>query len=219
MTSKHPDDATSEQSSDTATLAAAIAHDFNNMLLAVTSCLELIRSRSSEARIVDIAGHGLDTIDRGTKLVERVLALGRLAASVPAKPAVAGEAAALSAPAARPHTVLVVDDDADVRLVLVELLQSLGYELIEAENGPDGIAALDRVPRPDLAIVDLALPGQNGSEVAIELLERQPDLPIIFATGYSGDEKRDPRLSSVPVLHKPFRIAELAQTVATALAS
>ena len=157
-------------------------------------------------------------MDRGTQLVERVLALGRLSSPAPAKPAAALGAATAPAPAVRPPTVLVVDDDADVRLVLVELLQSLGYELVEAENGPDGIAALDRVPRPDLAIVDLALPGQHGSQVAIELLERQPDLPIIFATGYSGDETRDPRLSGVPVLHKPFRIAELARTVATALA-
>ena len=217
MTNKNAGDPASEQSSETATLAAGLAHDFNNLLLAMASCLELIRGRSSEARIVELAGHGLDTIDRGSDLVKRLLALGGRPAPLPAKPAAGSPPA--PAPAVRQPTVLVVDDDADVRLVLVELLRSLGYRLLEAENGREGIAALEQVPPPDLAIVDFALPGQNGAEVAIEMLGRRPDLPIILATGFSGNETDDPRLGSVPVLRKPFRIAELARTVAAALAS
>jgi CheY-like chemotaxis protein len=192
-------------------LAAGLAHDFNNLLLAMTACLELIRNRSSEARVVDIAGHGLETIGRGKALVDRVLALGGIAPQeeqhsrpVP-KPM----------PASRQQTILIIDDDVDVRLVLVELLQSLGYRLIEAADGIAGLAGLEQ--RPDLAIVDCELPGQSGIEIAVQLLDRRPGLPIIFATGYSEARSSDPRLSAAPFLRKPFRIAELARTVAAAL--
>ncbi|HLZ64660.1 MAG TPA: response regulator [Aliidongia sp.] len=217
MTGKSAGDGAPDQDPDIAALAAGLAHDFNNLLLALTSCLELIRARSSEERVVDIAGHGLKTIDRGGKLVDRVLALGGLSSPPPRQPAAAAAAAAAAATSKRQRTVLVVDDDAEVRLVLVELLRSLGYKLIEAANGADGIAALDRVPTLDLAIIDFALPGQHGKEVAIELLDRRPDLPIVFATGYTESGTRDPRLRDIPMLYKPFRIAELAKTVAAAL--
>jgi CheY-like chemotaxis protein len=186
--------------------AAKLAHDFNNLLLAVTACLELIRSRSTEPRIADIATRGMDTLGRGGELVERLLAL------------TTHRAPALVAPAPRRQPViLVIDDDDDVRLVLSELLQSLGYDLVEASDGPAGIAALEREPPPDLAIVDYALPGRNGADVADELLDRRPDLAIVFATGYPGAEADDPRLRHRPVLSKPFRIAELSKTVTAAL--
>jgi len=212
MTIQPEDTATAEQVQAIGKRAADLAHDFNNLLLAMTACLELIRNRSSEARIVDIAGHGLDTIGRGTALVDRVLALGGIDSS--AAPSAAPQPPPASAP--RQQTILVIDDDADVRLVLVELLQSLGYQLIEAADGAAGLAGLLR--QPDLAIVDCELAGQSGIDLAVQLLDRRPDLPIIFATGYSEARSSDPRLSAAPFLRKPFRIADLARMVAAALA-
>lgn len=193
-------------------LTAGLVHDFNNLLLAMTACLELIRGRSTEARIIDIATHGLSTLDRGTQLVDRLMAVAR------DRPAAADAAAPETAadPAERQSAILVVDDDADVRLVLVELLRSLGYRLIEAADGPTGIAAADR-EQPDLAIIDYALPGLNGGEVVAELRRQRPDLPVIFATGYSDPDGLDPRWRHLPILRKPFRIADLARTVAAAL--
>jgi CheY-like chemotaxis protein len=202
-----PDDDANPQA-----LARTLAHDFNNMLLAMTSCLELIRARSTEPKIADIAAHGLNTVERSAKLIERMLALSGVAAPQP-KQAAPGAGPAM-APVKRAQVVLVIDDDLDVRLVLVELLQSMGYQPIEAANGSEGIAALGHVPPPDLAIVDFALPGQKGTDVALELLSRRPDLPIIFATGYTGQEPLPPRLAPFPMLRKPFRIAELAKAVA-----
>jgi CheY-like chemotaxis protein len=196
-------------------LAGALAHDFNNMLLAMTSCLELIRARSTEPKIADIAAHGLNTVDRGAKLIERMLALSGVTPAVSTAELPRADMPA-AASVKRERTVLVIDDDIDVRLVLVELLQSLGYRLIEAANGPDGLAALDQVPPPDLAIVDFALPGQKGTDVALALLDRRPELPIIFATGYTGQEPLPPRLVPFQMLRKPFRIAELAKAVAAA---
>lgn len=181
------------------------------MLLAMTACLELIRNRSAEAPIVDIASRGLGTVERGKLLVDRLLALGGIApAAQPSHPA-----SAPAAPVSTQRTILVIDDDADIRLVLVELLQSLGYRLIEAADDASAMASLEQ--SPDLAIVDCELAGQNGIELAARLLDRRPDLPIIFATGYNEAPTSDPRLQSVPFLRKPFRIAELARTVGAAL--
>jgi CheY-like chemotaxis protein len=211
MTTKPDGTAVAERDPAVRKLAAGLAHDFNNMLLAMTACLELISSRSSEARIVDIAGHGLNTIGRGKALVDRVLALGGIAPQ-DEQP---GNPAPKPASTPRQQTILVIDDDADVRLVLVELLQSLGYRLIEAADGIAGLAGLEQ--QPDLAIVDCELAGQNGIEIATRLLDRRPGLPIIFATGYSEARSSDPRLSAAPFLRKPFRIADLAKTVIAAL--
>ena len=192
-------------------LATGIVHDFNNMLLALTACMELVRTRSTETRIRDIAGRGLDSIERCKDLVDRILVLGGVE-----PPGKTGEAG--GAPAAAPEReplILVVDDDNDVRLVLGELLHSLGYRLVEAADGAAALAALDR--QPDLAIVDCELRGQRGTELAGQLLDRRPGLPVVFATGYSEAAPADPRLSAAPFLHKPFRISDLANTVAAAL--
>jgi CheY-like chemotaxis protein len=204
---------TPEGPTDHGALVAGLAHDFNNMLLALTACLELIRSRSSESRTLDIAGRGLETIDRGKELIERLLALGGLPPAGDAAAPHAADAAAPEAPAER--LILVIDDDTDVRMVLVELLQSLDYQVIEASDGAAALAAMDR--NPDLAIVDCELAGQNGADVAGQLLDRRPGLPIVFATGYSEPRSTDPRLVAAPFLRKPFRIAELANTVMAAL--
>lgn len=212
MTTKLPDlsEAPPERKPPADLLAADLTHDINNLLLAMTACLELIRGRSSEARIVEIATRGLRTLDRGAQLIERLTTMTdgrRVASRPPPEPS----------PPQRQSTILVIDDDQDVRLILVELLQSLGYRVIEASDGPTGIAAAERDPPPDLAIVDYALPGLNGGQVVSELLQRRPNLPVVFATGYNGPDALDPRWRHLPILHKPFRIAELARTVAAAL--
>jgi CheY-like chemotaxis protein len=200
-----------EQDPDIGKQAAGLAHDFNNLLLAMTACLELIRSRSTEARIIDIAEHGLDTIGRGTGLVDRILALGGIMQrdERPVDPMLRPEAAA------RQRTILIIDDDLDVRLVLVELLRALGYRLIEAADGAEALAGLEQ--QPDLAIVDCELAGESGLDVAGWLLDRRPELSIVFATGYSEVRSLDPRLRAAPFLRKPFRMAELARTVTSAL--
>jgi CheY-like chemotaxis protein len=191
---------------------ADLAHDFNNLLLALTSCLELIKNRSSEARIGEYAVHGLKALDRGAALVERLVSLtqDRQTSAVAVEPP-----PSTTDPAPRPPaTVLIIDDDDDVRLILAELLESLGYRTIETADGTSGIAALDGNPRPDLAIVDYTLPGRNGGETAGALLARRPDLPILIATGHGSAAALDSRWRHLPILHKPFHIADLSETVA-----
>jgi CheY-like chemotaxis protein len=115
-------------------------------------------------------------------------------------------------------TILVVDDDGDMRGVLVEAIKSLGYAVIEAS---DGAACLDRLEStsPDLLLLDFAMPGMNGAEVAANARRRRPDLPIVFASGYSDSVAIESALGpEAVVLRKPFRVAELQAVLAEALA-
>jgi PAS domain S-box-containing protein len=108
-------------------------------------------------------------------------------------------------------TVLVVDDDADVRQFLVEALQTFGYHVLEAE---DGYAALSLLAKssPDLVIVDYAMPGLTGVETVRELRLKRPDLPILFVSGYAETAAMEKVVDEkIAVLRKPFQISKLQE--------
>ena len=126
----------------------------------------------------------------------------------------ADEAAARSpepqAPRAR---ILVVDDDPDVRGFLEDVLDDLGHDVTACDSGPAALAEIDR-NCPDLLLLDFAMPGMNGAEVAREVRARCPTLPIVFVTGYAESEQLEAALGSdVNVLRKPFSVDELAAAV------
>ena len=134
--------------------------------------------------------------------------------------AAAVHAAAADAPVhpkvAHPHNILVVEDDADVRRVIVECLGLIGYSVTEAADGTAGLAAMVR-SRPDLLVVDYAMPDMTGAEVISRARELWQDLPVILATGYA-DMAAVERLAGKPViLRKPFDITTLGDAVAGAL--
>ena len=81
-------------------------------------------------------------------------------------------------------SVLLIDDDNDLRNVLAGALTTLGYKVQEASDGPSALRALDEF-RPDVVVVDFAMPGLNGAEVASKARERWPGLPVILASGYA----------------------------------
>jgi PAS domain S-box-containing protein len=109
--------------------------------------------------------------------------------------------------------VLVVDDDDDVRAFLIASLEGLGHDVMAAESGAEGLVRL-REGRPDLALIDYAMPGMHGAEVARAAREIAPGLPIVFVTGYAESEQLEAALGhDVPVLRKPFTIADLAAAV------
>jgi signal transduction histidine kinase/ActR/RegA family two-component response regulator len=112
--------------------------------------------------------------------------------------------------------ILVVEDDVGVRRFLKECLEELGFVVIEAVDGRDGLARLGQA-RADLLIVDFAMPGMNGAEVALAARVDFPDLPIILATGYADMEAVAKVVAADRVLRKPFRIDELAASVRSAL--
>jgi two-component system, cell cycle response regulator DivK len=108
--------------------------------------------------------------------------------------------------------ILVIEDQEDNRRILRDLLSSVGYELIEAENGEDGVAAA-AADRPDLILMDIQLPLLDGYE-ATRRIKAQPALsaiPIIAVTSYalSGDEDKARAAGCEGYVTKPFSPREL----------
>src|SRR5947207_11073782 len=85
----------------------------------------------------------------------------------------------------RSRNILVVEDDADVRRVIVECLGLIGYSVSEAANGAEGLEAIQR-NKPDLLVVDYAMPDMTGAEVIARARELVGDLPGKLSTGYDG---------------------------------
>jgi PAS domain S-box-containing protein len=134
-----------------------------------------------------------------------------------------GEAKVIE-PSAGPHkaqrgdgeTVLVVDDEPNVRMVVREVLQELGYAVLEAETGSSGLQILQSSRRVDLLVTDVGLPGgMNGRQLADAALSRRPDLKILFITGYAdGAVINDKTLKpGMHILTKPFSLETLGVKV------
>jgi PAS domain S-box-containing protein len=113
-------------------------------------------------------------------------------------------------------TIIVVDDDPDVREVAVSSLESLGYHMLAAENGPAALDLLARSGPVDLLIVDMAMPGMNGVELIRRARERYGDLRAMLVTGYADIAAFAPADGDL-VLQKPYRLDWLAENVAEAL--
>ncbi len=111
------------------------------------------------------------------------------------------------------ETVVVVDDEPTVRMLVCEVLSDLGYNAIEAEDGPSGLRALDAADRVDLLITDVGLPGGlNGRQVADAARQRRPGLKVLFITGFAENAvlnhgHLDPGMH---VMTKPFAMESLA---------
>lgn len=117
--------------------------------------------------------------------------------------------------ASRGQTILIVDDDVAVREVTASLLTELGYRVLEAESGKAGLDLLGRMP-VDLLLADYAMPDMNGVETAVAAKELQPDLPVLFLTGYADLAALDD-MGEDGVVQKPFQDDELGQKVAAML--
>jgi PAS domain S-box-containing protein len=117
-------------------------------------------------------------------------------------------------PEAEPaETVLVVEDDDDVRAYSVEILRELGYRVIEAHDGPSALSLLERQGKVDLLFTDAVLPGgMTGAQVAAQARGIKPDLKVLFTTGYARDViVHHGRLDTgVQLITKPFTMSDLA---------
>lgn len=165
-------------------------------------------------------GHGVATQSGGGLHIESRVGRGT-AVSVYLPRARGGSAAAQeretrSATVHERATILVVDDDADVREVAVNCLESLGYRMIAAENGPAALKLLARRSPVDLLLADMAMPGMNGVELIKKARERNPGLLAMLVTGYADIGAFSPAAGDF-VLQKPYRLERLAEAVAAAL--
>jgi signal transduction histidine kinase len=112
--------------------------------------------------------------------------------------------------------ILLVDDDNAVREVTRATLHELGYKVHEAGSGGAALEILQREPNIQLMIVDFAMPGMNGAEVARHSRTKRPHLPILFVTGYA-DRSALGSVDDAHIVGKPFMHDELARKVRLAL--
>ena len=117
------------------------------------------------------------------------------------------------------ETILVVEDDAEVRAYLSEALRNLNYSVFTAPNMETGLDVLRKQGRIDLLLTDIVMPGGNGRELATQAVTLRPDVQVLFMTGYSRNAVvHQGRLDEgVDLLHKPVSQAELATRVRMAL--
>jgi len=116
----------------------------------------------------------------------------------------------------RAGSVLVIDDDPDVRGFIVASLEEQGYRVSEAGDGERGLAEIAR-ETPNLVVLDFIMPGLSGAEVASRILADNPRQPILFVSGYSETEAVKRVAPGSPLLAKPFRADALAKAVRGAL--
>ena len=121
----------------------------------------------------------------------------------------------MTVPTTATQTVLVVEDEAVVRAVILEMLQDEGYRGIEAVDGPSGLRVLRTDQHIDLLITDVGLPGMNGRQLADQARETRPGLKILFITGYAESVAMAEGFlqPGMEMITKPFDLENLSRCV------
>ena len=116
-------------------------------------------------------------------------------------------------------TVLVAEDNDDVRAYTVDTLRQLGYRVLEAHDGPSALRLLDRTDvSVDLLFSDIVMPGMSGWALAKQALARKPGLRVLFTSGYPRDIDASGTVGrTIALLAKPFTRSDLARSIRTAL--
>jgi len=118
--------------------------------------------------------------------------------------------------AAPPRTVLVVDDEPEVRTLVTEVLEGSGYEVVAAADGDSALALIDgRAEDIDLLVTDVVMPVMSGTDLAARITQRSPATRVLFVSGYvpAGSAA----LRGAPLVPKPLRRRELLDAVEAVL--
>lgn len=121
----------------------------------------------------------------------------------------------------RGETILIVEDNAQVRALTAARLRRLGYQVTEADNGPHALAALESTDLPDLVFSDVVMPGgMSGFDVARAVWQRHPGQKILLTSGFAERlaPADDPLFADSTILRKPYSLADLARAIAQSLA-
>jgi len=212
-----------------ASAAGEVAHRLNNLLTVILGNADLLLERLTEPEAVHLARQIADAASSGAALIApwgRLLDAGPPAAAEPAPPPAAVSAAGslpatplprpAEAPPGQGQRILLVEDDALVRLHVAGQLGALGYQVVRAENGEDALAILQGDELLDLVFTDVVMPGDiGGSEVAANAAALRPGLPVLFTSGYPREAlARDGQLHpSIHFLAKPYRQHDLATAI------
>jgi CheY-like chemotaxis protein len=114
------------------------------------------------------------------------------------------------------ETILVIDDEQDLREAMCRILRYLGYTVVEAENGRVGLERFDDVrDRVSLVVLDVIMPEMGGVETFKQLRARRPELPVLLCSGYSSTDDIQVLLDAgaTAFLPKPFEAIELGREV------
>ncbi|GFM65178.1 response regulator [Pseudomonas cichorii] len=113
------------------------------------------------------------------------------------------------------NTILVVEDDSIVRMLIIDVLEELEYQVLEASDAQEALAHIEnQATHIDLMMTDQGLPDMRGTELARQTRQLRPQLPILFASGYSENiEVPD----DMHVIGKPFSIDDLRDKVKSIL--
>jgi CheY-like chemotaxis protein len=112
--------------------------------------------------------------------------------------------------------ILVVEDEAIVRLLVVETLKNRGHAMLEAADGQSALALIQQCPDLDMLVSDIRLPKMDGFSLAGSARQLQPNLALLFLTGYRRAQA-PAELSPVIIVEKPFDPDNLANQVAAIL--
>ncbi|TEA63903.1 PAS domain-containing sensor histidine kinase [Pseudomonas sp. CH235] len=127
------------------------------------------------------------------------------------------EAVAEAPAVATGETVVVVEDDPAVRMLVMDLLKELGYRAHEAEDAKGALPLLESDLRVDLLVTDVGLPGMNGRQMAEIARQHRPGLKVLFMTGYAqkAAERQGFLEDGMDMVAKPFSIEQLAGKIRT----
>ncbi len=115
------------------------------------------------------------------------------------------------------ETILVVEDDDRVRDAVLGMLESLGYRVLYASNGPEALEILEDGEEADLLFSDIVMPrGMTGVELAREARRRRPDMKILLTSGFAGgrsgrEPSTTPQTGEFAFLPKPYTVSDLAR--------
>jgi CheY-like chemotaxis protein len=155
-------------------------------------------------------------VDRGTTM-QLLLPSHQMPAqtmAAPDPPQAAPETASLTG-----ETVLLVDDEPAIRMLVMEVLQDLRYDAIEAEDGMSALSVLRSDRRIDLLITDVGLPGgMNGRQLADAAREGRPALKVLFITGYAANAADGALTAGMHVMTKPFSMEGLTAKIRAVIA-
>jgi CheY-like chemotaxis protein len=115
-----------------------------------------------------------------------------------------------------PRTILVVEDEADVRTIVRRQLESLGHRVLVAEGATEALLLIQSPGAPELLLTDVVLSGKmDGIALAKAARVARPNLPVIFMSGYTAVPEAQQRMreTGAPLLSKPFTTPQLARAV------
>lgn len=203
-------------------LAGSIAHDFNNLLTTIIGYSELILSRMPKTAPFQTE------IKEILKVGERAADLTKQLLEFNCQQLDQSPSAVLNSSNKEPwnvvrsgsETILLVEDEAEVRQLSRYLLKRMGYTVFEADGITEAIQICTEYSNPiHLMLTDIVLPGMNGIELYYNLRETHPEMKVLFMSGYSKESipPHDIPIEEAEFIQKPFNSEDLANRVRNVL--